>query len=106
MPMAYRALAWICGEGVSDSTDRYFEMQQIEAAGYVKDLQQALDQVNEVERQRAELWREAAHGLRCKVGVVRNVPTGLTLENVPPPGRDNRLRLTQKNVTSRPVLTE
>jgi signal transduction histidine kinase len=100
MPIAYRALASVCGEGVSDSTDRYFEMQQIEAAGNVKDLQQALDQLNELERQRAELWREAAHDLRGKVGVVRNVTAGLTLENVPQPVRDDFLRLLQKNVVS------
>ena len=35
MSTAYRALASVCGEGVSDSTDQYFEMQQVEAAGYV-----------------------------------------------------------------------
>ena len=100
MPMAYHALAWICGEGVSSSTDQYFEMQQVEAAGFVKDLQAALDQVNEMERQRAQLWREAAHDLRGKVGVVANVTTGLALENVPQPVRNNFLRLLQKNVES------
>ena len=100
MPAAYRALACICGEGVSDSTDQYFEMQQIEAAGYVRDLEGALEEVWEMERQRAELWREAAHDLRGKLGVVANATTGLTLENVAQPVRDNFLRLLQKNVSS------
>ena len=100
LPSAYRALAGVCGEGVSDSTDRYFEMQQVEAAGYVRDLEAALEQVREMERQRAELWREAAHDLRGKLGVVANVTTGLTLAAVPPPVRENFLRLLQKNVTS------
>ena len=100
MPTAYRALAAVCGEGVSDSTDQYFEMQQIEAAGYVRDLEEALEQVRELERQRADLWREAAHDLRGKVGVVANATTGLTLADVPQPVRDNFLRLLRKNVSS------
>src|SRR5258706_4144364 len=100
MPAAYRALAAVCGEGVSDSTDQYFEMQQVEAAGYVRDLEEALEQVRELERQRADLWREAAHDLRGKVGVVANATTGLTLADVPQPVRDNFLRLLQKNVSS------
>src|SRR4051812_4426767 len=100
MAIAYRALARVCGEGVSDSTDQYFEMQQVEAAGYVRDLEAALEQVRELERQRAELWREAAHDLRGKLGVVANATTGLTLAEVPQPVRDNFLRLLQKNVSS------
>ena len=58
---AYRALAEMCGEGVSDSTAQYFQLQQIEAAGNVRDLEDALEQVRELERQRAELWQQAAH---------------------------------------------
>ncbi|HEV7822708.1 MAG TPA: sensor histidine kinase [Burkholderiales bacterium] len=100
MPTAYRALARVCGEGVSDSTDQYFEMQQVEAAGYVRDLEAALEQVRELERQRAELWREAAHDLRGKLGVVANATTGLTLADVAQPVRDNFLRLLKKNVSS------
>ncbi len=106
MPAAYRALATICGEGVSDSTNRYFELQQIEAAGYVRDLEEALEQVRELERQRAALWREALHDLRGKVGVVANVTTGLTLEHVSQPVRDNFLRLLKKNVSSLHVMLD
>ena len=106
MPAAYRALAIVCGEGVSDSTDRYFELQQIEAAGYVRDLEEALEQVRELERQRASLWREAVHDLRGKVGVVANVTTGLTLEHVSQPVRDNFLRLLTKNVSSLHVMLD
>jgi signal transduction histidine kinase len=100
MPMAYHSLAWTCGEGVSESTNRYFELQQIEAAGFVKDLQQTLEEVKELERQRTDLWREAAHDLRGNLGVVANVTTGLRLKNIPEPVRDKFLGLLQKNVTS------
>ena len=76
MPNGYRILAGVCGDGVSNSTDQYFAMQQVEAAGYVRDLEEALEQVRELERQRAELWREAAHDLRGNLGVVANVTAG------------------------------
>jgi hypothetical protein len=64
MSTARRAWAELCSEGVSESTAQYFDLQQIEALGHVRDLEQALEQVRELERQRAELWREAAHDLR------------------------------------------
>lgn len=106
MPAAYRALAVVCGWGVSESSDRYFELQQVEAAGYVRDLEEALEQVRELERQRAALWREAVHDLRGKVGVVANVTTGLTLEHVAQPVRDNFLRLLKKNVAALHVMLD
>src|SRR5687767_6769370 len=37
MPTAYRALARVCSEGVTDSAERYFELQEIEAAGSVRE---------------------------------------------------------------------
>ena len=100
MPNGYMILAGVCGDGVSNSTDQYFAMQQVEAAGYVRDLEEALEQVRELERQRAELWREAAHDLRGNLGVVANVTAGLTLQNVSQPVRENFLRLLKKNVSS------
>lgn len=97
---AYRAIAGACGEGVTESTDRYFALQQVEAAGYVQDLEAALEQVRELERQRAKLWHEAAHDLRGNLGVVANATAGLSLQNVPDAVRENFLRLLQKNVSA------
>ncbi|MEO8308924.1 MAG: sensor histidine kinase [Pseudomonadota bacterium] len=106
MPSAYRILAGVCGDGVSNSTDQYFALQQIESAGYVRDLEEALEQVRALERQRAELWREAAHDLRGNLGVVANVSAGLTLHNIAPPMRDNFLRLLKKNVSSLHIMLD
>ena len=75
MSTARRAWAELCSEGVSESTAQYFDLQQIEALGHVRDLEQALEQVRELQRQRAELWREAAHDLRGNLGVVANATT-------------------------------
>jgi two-component sensor histidine kinase len=106
MPIAYHALATVCSEGVSESTDKFFELQQLEAAGNVRDVEKALEQVRELEQHRAELWREAAHDLRGNLGVVANVTAGLAIETAPQTVRDNFLRLLRKNVSSLHVMLD
>jgi len=97
---AYRGLVALCSEGVSDSTSQYFHLEQIEAIGQVRDLSHALDQLREFERQRAELWRQAAHDLRGNFGVVANATAGLSLQAVPEPMREKLFRLLQKSVSA------
>lgn len=97
---AYRGLVALCSEGVSDSTSQYFELERIEALGQVRDLSQTLDQLRELERERAELWRQAAHDLRGNIGVVANAAAGLTLQAVPEAMREQFFRLLQRSVSS------
>jgi signal transduction histidine kinase len=97
---AYRGLVELCSEGISDSTGQYFHLEQIEALGQVRDLSQTLDQLRELERERADLWREAAHDLRGNFGVVANAAAGLTLQAVPEPMREKFFRLLQSSVSS------
>lgn len=59
------------------SIAEYFSLHQEEAAGHVKELEQALKEIIGLERQRGELWRQAAHDLRGNLGVVANVTAGL-----------------------------
>lgn len=100
MCIAWRALAELCSEGVRESTAQYFHLQQLEAIGHVRDLEHALDQVRELERQRAELWQQAAHDLRGNLGVVANATAGLSRGDIPEPTRSSFLRLLQKNMSS------
>lgn len=97
---AYRGLVELSSEGVSDSTTQYFHLEQIEAAGQVRDLSQTLDELRGLEHERAELWRQAAHDLRGNFGVVANATAGLTLQSVPEPMREAFFRLLQKSVSS------
>ncbi len=106
MATARRAWTEICTEGVSESTAKYFELQQIEAVGNVRDLEQALRQMDAMERKRAELWREAAHDLRGNLGVVANATAGLSLQGVPDHLRDNFVRILNRNVSSLHALLE
>jgi len=100
MPIARRTLAQLCSEGVSESATQYARLQQTEAAGRVRDLEQALEQLREMERERAEMLREAAHDLRGNLGIVNNATALLKHEGVPERQRAHFVTILQKGVTS------
>jgi len=97
---AYRGLVALCSEGVSDSTSQYFHLEQIEALGQVRDLSQTIEQLREIERERGELWRQAAHDLRGNLGAVANATAGLSLQALPEGSREELFRLLQRGVSS------
>lgn len=103
---ARRRLAELFNDGVSESAAEYFALQQVEATGHVKDLERALEQVRELEMQRGELWRQAAHDLRGNLGVVSNATTVLGREDLESPLRDKFLRLLTRNVSSLHALLD
>lgn len=100
MTVARRALTELCSEGVIESATRYARLQQVEASGRLRDLQQALAQINELEQQRALLWREAAHDLRGSLGVVQTAAFGLNKDGVPETTRARFLVRLKKGVES------
>jgi signal transduction histidine kinase len=100
MPLARRALGETWSDGVSESTAQYFELRQIEAQGQLRDLEGLLAQAAESERERAELWRQAAHDLRGNVGVVATVSAGLTLEGLPEPVRGRVMQSLLRSVSA------
>ncbi len=75
MLVARRALVRLCAEGVCASAASYERLQQTEAASRVRELESAMGQLQTLERQRAETWREAAHDLRGTVGLISNAAT-------------------------------
>jgi signal transduction histidine kinase len=91
-------LAERVSEAVSASAEKYFRLERIEATGSVRDLEQALADVRELERRRAELWQQAAHDLRGNLGVVSNVAQGLTFRDLPADKREDFLVLLRNNV--------
>lgn len=98
MATARRIWAQQCGAAVSASTSQYFRLQQMEASSHVRDLEQALDGLRELEQQRALLWQQAAHDLRGNLGVVANVTAGLASPKATDGVRDSFLRLLDRNV--------
>jgi signal transduction histidine kinase len=100
MMTARRALAHLCWDGISDSTTQYWRLHQAEAAGHVRDLQQALTTLNELDRARAEAWREAAHDLRGSLSVVKGATSMLDRKDMPEPVRDEFFDILQIGVSS------
>ena len=97
---ARRIWAALCSTGIEESIGQYFKLQQQEAAGHVKDLDNALEEIKLLEQQRADLWREAAHDLRGNLGVVANATVLLTKTDLREPARDEFIRILMRNVTS------
>ncbi|MBW3563642.1 MAG: sensor histidine kinase [Acidobacteria bacterium] len=71
MPIARRAWALLCADGVTSSATQYGRLQQTESTGHVKALELALSALQTMENARAEAWRTAAHDLRGSVTVVK-----------------------------------
>jgi signal transduction histidine kinase len=97
---ARRIWAALCSTGIEESVGQYFQLQQQEAAGHVRDLESALTEIQGLEAQRADLWRQAAHDLRGNLGVVANATVGLTHSGLRDSSRDEFVRILMRNVTS------
>ncbi|HEY3851292.1 MAG TPA: HAMP domain-containing sensor histidine kinase [Steroidobacteraceae bacterium] len=97
---ARRVWAAMCSTGIEESVGQYFELQKQEAAGHVKDLESALAEIRELEQQRGDLWRQAAHDLRGNLGVVANATVALTHGELHESSRDDFVRILMRNVTS------
>jgi signal transduction histidine kinase len=95
---ARRAWAEVCWRGVSESATEYHRLHQAEAAGQAQDLERALAELSDLERRRAEAWREAAHDLRGSVGTVTTATAVAATPGVPAPVRARALDRLQRNV--------
>lgn len=100
MAAVRRVWAQQCGDAISASVSQYFQLQQIEATSHIRDVEQALQSLRELEQERARLWQEAAHDLRGGLGVVASATAGLASPKASEPMRDSFVRLLDRNVRS------
>lgn len=100
MAEARRIWAQQCGDAISASVSQYFQLQQMEAGSHIRDLEQALNSLRELEQERAGLWQQAAHDLRGSLGVVATATAGLAAAQASERLRDQFLRLLDRNVGS------
>ncbi|MBA2690494.1 MAG: sensor histidine kinase [Burkholderiales bacterium] len=100
MPIARRALTELCAEGIVESAAQYARLQQTEAAGRVRDLEQALVQLQDWERERGEVLRAVAHDLRGNLGIVKNATALLKHESGPTPQRAQFVAMLQNGIGS------
>jgi signal transduction histidine kinase len=73
-----RSLVALCAEGVEHSIAEYVRLQQASAASRVRELELAVEHLQRMQRERADIWRQAAHDLRDNVGLVSNATTVLS----------------------------
>ncbi len=100
LPAARRAWAQLCWDGISDSATQYWRLHQAEANGHVRELEQALSTLNDLDRVRAAAWREATHDLQGSLSVVSGATSVLDRKNVTEPMRHEFATLLQKGVSS------
>jgi signal transduction histidine kinase len=100
MPQAREVWMTLSSAAIEESVIQYFELQRQEALGHVEDLERALAQIRELEQERGDLWREAAHDLRGNLGVVAHVAVGLTRHGQRDESREDFVRILTRNVTS------
>ncbi len=100
MPQAREIWMTLSSAAIEESVIQYFELQRQEAVGHVEDLERALAQIRELEQERGDLWREAAHDLRGNLGVVAHVAVGLTRHGQRDDSREDFVRILARNVTS------
>jgi len=100
MPTARRAWAQLCWDGISDSATQYWRLHQAEANGHVRELEQALTTLNDLDRARALAWREAAHDLKGSMSVVTVASSVLDGRDVSEPQRQEFSNLLQRGVSS------
>jgi len=81
--VARRELLQLCSDGVCASATRYTHLQQHEAATRLRELEAALAQLRQLEQDRAQAWREAAHDLRGRAHAIASASAILTREQVP-----------------------
>jgi signal transduction histidine kinase len=100
MQIARRELVRLCSDGMSASAARYAQLQQSEAASRVRELESALTQLQNLEQERAEAWREAAHDLRGRVQVIASASMVLTGTGVPEQNRTPYSEMLRRGVQS------
>jgi signal transduction histidine kinase len=66
----------------------------------MRDLELALQQLQTLEQQRSEVWREAAHDLRGTVGVIANASALIANRGVEDSAREQFSSVLQRNVKS------
>jgi signal transduction histidine kinase len=83
MQSARRELVRLCSDGVCASAERYAHLQQREAGTRLRELEFALAELQSLERERAQAWREAAHDLRGRAHAIASASAVLTRDGIP-----------------------
>lgn len=104
LALARRKLAVLAADGVCESATQYSRLQQVEAAGRLRDLEAAVAELGRGQSERAEVLREAAHDLRGSLGVLHHATAALQIDHVPEARRAETIAMMQRSVASMHAL--
>jgi signal transduction histidine kinase len=95
--LAHSLVSKLVYEAIGGSVNQYSTLQKFEAASRAEGLQQALDQVNELVRQRGDLLRMASHDLYSSFGVIQGAAFILDQPEITEEERTEMLQMLQRN---------
>jgi signal transduction histidine kinase len=88
MRVARELLVQLFVDCMTEGAAAQVRLQQTEASSRLRDLEQALEQLRALERERADLWHEATHDLRGNLNAVQLAATAFARAPAPLPGAE------------------
>ncbi len=95
--MAHRLIGTLIHEAIGGSITQYDEFQKAEATERALNLQRALDDVNELVRQRGAMLRVASHDLRSSFSVIQGAASLLDMPDNTAQERTEMLQILNRN---------
>ena len=103
---AWRLIGQFLVTGMSESVGQYAALQRVDASARLHALEDGLQELTSLERQRAQAWREATHDLRGNLSIVNNVASVLQSEGSRAPPLQTSLRMLERGVASLRALLD
>ncbi|WP_018622228.1 sensor histidine kinase [Spirosoma luteum] len=93
-------IAELMSQTLNGSVQKYDELQRLEAASRAATLQQAVDQMDELARQRGDMLRTSSHDLRGSFGIINSAAYLLKTENLDQSERTQFMEMLNRNLAS------
>lgn len=97
---AHQQIAQLMEQTIKGSVQKYDELQVLQATNRTITLQQALDQMEELSRQRGELLRSSSHDLRGSFGIINSAAYLLKMEGLNEAERAQYMDMLSRNLGS------
>ena len=97
---AQQQIMVLVNEIIRGSITKHDELQRLEAANRATSLEQALQQMEELSRQRGDLLRTSSHDLRSGLGVSLGAASLLQTEDLSPEERQQFMDMLNRNLTN------
>ncbi|QDK78642.1 HAMP domain-containing histidine kinase [Spirosoma sp. KCTC 42546] len=96
---AQQTMVQLMTETIEGSVQKYDEFQRLEAANRFSTLQQALDQIQSLSRQRGDLLRTSSHDLKSSFGIINSAASVLRMEGLSDQEREQFMDMLNRNLT-------